>query len=50
MKIELLSGVEYTNIRQKTKLRDELRTFVGAGWSALILDRKSGEEMKLEPL
>ncbi len=32
--------MEYTNTRQRTRWRDEIRAFAGAGWSTLAWDRR----------
>ncbi len=32
--------MEYTNTRQRTRWRDEIRGFAGAGWSVLASDRE----------
>ncbi len=36
--------------RQRTRWRDEIRAFTGAGWSTLTPDRGPGGEMRLEHL
>ncbi len=32
--------MEYTNTRQRTRWRDEIRTFAGTGWSTLTPDKE----------
>ncbi len=36
--------------RQRTRWRDEIRTFAGAGWSTLTPDSGPGGEMRLQHL
>ncbi len=43
-------GMEYTNTRQRTRWKDEIRAFAGAGWNTLTPDRGPGGEMRLEHL
>ncbi len=42
--------MEYTNTRQRTRWKDEIRAFAGAGWSTLTPDRGPGGECWERPL